>query len=179
MRLKYKMYNIVLLLFAIFFVVIQLLIINYLYKLETTGCKCALDWRRNFIMFFLVIAIVNLLVTSFLTHEQIPFIQTLVTVLGLVNVIVTLQYVNKLKIEKCECSKSIYREIMMYVAIFDAIVYSSALVLVVYVLFSLASYAKNIEGRVGKSVSASRSVAVRTIKKVNPLKIIKKVTKRK
>jgi hypothetical protein len=172
------MYNVILLLFAIFFVVVQLLIINYLFKLEKTGCKCALDWRRNFILFFMVVAVVNLLVTSFLTHEQIPLVQTLVTVLGLVNVIVTLQYVNKLKTEKCECSASIYREIMMYVAIFDAIVYSAALVLVVYILFSIASYAKNIQGKIDRSVSASKSVAVRTVKKVNPLKIVKKVTKR-
>lgn len=173
------MYTVVLLLFAIFFVVIQLLIINYLYQLEKIGCKCAMDWRRSFILFFLVLAIVNLLVTSFLTHEQIPWVQTLITVLGIINVVVTLQYVQKLKTQKCECSQSFYREIMIYVAIFDAIVYSAALVFVVYFLYAIASYAKNIQGAVDSTVKSSSKVAVRSVKKVNPIQAIKRIAKRK
>ena len=84
-------------------------------------------------------------------------------VFGLINVVVTLQYVHKLKKEKCECSESLYREIMMFVAIFNAIVYSSLLVLIIFLLFTMASYAKSAQGKISKG---RKSISIRPIKKL-------------
>ncbi len=156
-------YKLVMLIFAILFVVIQGLIVNYLIKLESIGCDCAMDWRRNYIVFYLILSIIYALSAFFLDRDSIPLIQTLMVVFGLINVVVTLQYVHKLKKEKCECSESLYREIMMFVAIFNAIVYSSLLVLLIFLLFTMASYAKSAQGKISKG---KKSISIRPIKKL-------------
>lgn len=156
-------YKLVMLIFAILFVVIQGLIVNYLIKLESIGCDCAMDWRRNYIVFYLILSIIYALSAFFLDRDSIPLIQTLMVVFGLINVVVTLQYVHKLKKEKCECSESLYREIMMFVAIFNAIVYSSLLVLIIFLLFTMASYAKSAQGKISKG---RKSISIRPIKKL-------------
>lgn len=136
-------YNIVMLLFGIIFIIIQGLIVNYLVQLEKLGCQCAMDWRRQFIIFYLVLSIVYTLTTFFIDPASLPLLQTIIVVLGIVNVIYTLQYVNKLKKIKCECSESVYRDVMTFIAIFNAILYALLLTLLVYFLFSMATYAKN------------------------------------
>ena len=156
-------YKLVMLIFAILFVVIQGLIVNYLIKLESIGCDCAMDWRRNYIVFYLILSIIYALSAFFLDRDSIPLIQTLMVVFGLINFVVTLQYVHKLKKEKCECSESLYREIMMFVAIFNAIVYSSLLVLIIFLLFTMASYAKSAQGKISKG---RKSISIRPIKKL-------------
>jgi hypothetical protein len=112
--------NIVLILFTLVVIGIQTLIIHYLMRLEAIGCKCAMDWRRNYIMFYWIISVIYMLSAFFIDRNTIPIIQTIVSVLGLLNVIFTLQYVHRLKKEKCECSESIYREVLNVAAIFSA-----------------------------------------------------------
>jgi hypothetical protein len=51
---------------------------------------------------------------------------------SIINIIFTIQYVNDLKNKKCECSESIYREIMYIVAILRA----SVLILTILLLIS-------------------------------------------
>lgn len=156
-------YKLVMLIFAILFVVIQGLIVNYLIKLESIGCECAMDWRRNYIIFYLILSIIYALSAFFLDRESLPLMQTLMVIFGLINVVMTLQYVHRLKKEKCECSESLYREVMMFVAIFNAIVYSSLLVLLVFLLFTIASYAKTAQGKITKG---KKSVSIRPLKKL-------------
>ena len=135
-------YNVVMLMFGVIFIIIQGLIVNYLVQLEKIGCECAMDWRKKFIVFFLVFSIVYTASTFFIDPASLPLLQTIVVVCGLTNVILTLQYVDKLKKLKCECSESVYRDVMTFIAIFNAILYSLILTLLVYFLFSMASYAK-------------------------------------
>ena len=147
------MYKAVMLIFAIIFIVIQCLIINYLAKLESIGCECAMDWRRHYIVFFMIISVVYAAVISFVQKESMPLIQTMMFVIGLLNVVFTLQYVNKLKKEKCKCSESVYRDVMMFVSIFNAILYSLFLTLMVYYIFSMASYMKTVRPAQNNKVS--------------------------
>lgn len=156
-------FKIVMFVFGIIFVILQLLILNYLFKLEKTGCECAMDWRRNFVLFFMVLSLLYSVSALFIDRSAIPILQTVMVVLGLVNVVVVLQYVHKLKEEKCACSESVYREVMMYVAIFNAIVYSALLSLLIFFLFTVASFAKGAEGRVG---TVRKSMSIRPIKKI-------------
>lgn len=156
-------FQIVMFVFGIIFVVIQLLILNYLFRLEKTGCECAMDWRRSYTMFFLVLTLLYTVSALFIDRSTIPILQTVMVVLGLVNVVVVLQYVHKLKEEKCACSESIYREIMMYGAIFNAIVYSALLSILIFFLFTVASFARGAEGRVG---TVRKGMSIRPIKKI-------------
>lgn len=146
---------------GIFLLIIQILIIHYLFRLEKIGCKCAMDWRRSYIIFFLFFSILYAVSVLFIDRNTIPVVQTLMTVLGLLNVVLTLQYVHKLKKEKCECSESIYREIMSVVAIFNAILYSSLLIILIYFLFTMLSFAK---GAQNKASSASKSMSIKPLR---------------
>lgn len=136
-------YNVVMFVFGILFIIIQCIIINYLVQLEKTGCQCAMDWRRQFILFYLVLSIVYTLTTFLIDERSLPILQTTMVVTGLLNVIFTLQYVNMLKQQKCECSQSVYRDIMMFIAIFNAIIYALMLTILIYFMFTMATFSKN------------------------------------
>jgi len=83
----------------------------YLFKLENIGCKCALNWRRQYIIAFIFISIVwniiHFLKPSLSKNGFFAFI-----ILFLMFIAFTIQYVNNLKRQKCECSKEMTRDIM-------------------------------------------------------------------
>jgi hypothetical protein len=85
----------------------------YLFKLEKIGCKCALNWRRQYIIAFIFISfvwnIVNLVMPSL---SQNVLLALIMLVLFLMFIAFTIQYVDNLKKQKCECSKEITRDIM-------------------------------------------------------------------
>ena len=131
--------------FGVLFILIQVLLINYLLRLEKIGCKCAMDWRRKYMLFYMFVLLIHVVLITFVDRQQyqIPILQTAVMVLGVVNVIVTLQYVSQLKKDNCTCSESLYRDIITLVAYLNAIMYSLLFVIVIYFLFSMAYYARN------------------------------------
>ena len=92
------------------------LILYYLFKLEQIGCKCALNWRRNFIIGFLFVAIFAMVISKLPENLMMFFLATF-SVLVIANVIIMLQYVHYLKKEKCKCSESQLRNIITIVAI--------------------------------------------------------------
>jgi hypothetical protein len=145
---------------AVLFFVIQALIVHYLIKLESIGCKCAMDWRRQYIIFYFVISILYMLSAFFIKRESIPILQTLMVVLGLANVVFTLQYVNKLKKEKCECSESIYRDVLGIVSIFNAVIYSMLLTYIIFFLFTVLSFVSSANKKLEIS---KRSISVKPL----------------
>jgi len=153
-------YKFVMLFFGIIFVVIQTLIVNYLVKLESMGCECAMDWRRNFIIFFLVLSIVYTLSSFFIDKDSLPLLQSIMVITGIINVILALQYIDRLKKEKCECSESLYRDVLYLVSIFNAILYSLLIVLLIYFFFSMASYSKS-----AKFPRQKKSISIKPMKR--------------
>jgi hypothetical protein len=117
---------------------LAILIIYYLKRLETINCNCALNFKRNYILGFtslsLLLAISKLLFKEYkifvkiLLFIYIPWIIATIT-----NVIFTIQYVSELKKNKCECSESVYREIMFILAILNAMVMSLAVLIIVFI----------------------------------------------
>jgi hypothetical protein len=124
--------------------VIQISIINYLFQLERKGCKCAMDYKRTYILAYLVInalfVILHLFtnVFKYTSNNNIAsFLMSIYSVGGIVNIAFIIQYVNMLKAKKCECSESIYRDILYISSIIDALTLGLSLLLVFYVvLFS-------------------------------------------
>jgi hypothetical protein len=167
--------KILLIVFAVMFVLLQLLVLNYLFQLETIGCACAMDWRRSFIMFYLVLGVLNIFISAVVDESHIPYLQTIMVVVGVLNIIFTVQYVQKLKREKCECSQSVYRDVMVYVSIFNAIIYSSILLYVVYALYTVANFVKTSSGRLQGTAKASK----KALTDIKPLKKLKKALKGK
>lgn len=117
---------------------LAILIIYYLKRLETIKCNCALNFKRNYILGFtslsLLLSISNLLFRDYKHFVNFKlFIYVPWVIASIMNVIYTIQYVSELKQIKCECSESVYREIMFILAILNAITMSLAFLIVVFI----------------------------------------------
>ena len=103
-------------------------IIYYLKRLETIGCNCALNFKREYILYFtyflLLFSVMNYFFGTnpsyklFSLYIFVPYVIALI-----VNIIYTIQYVNEMKRLNCDCSKSFYRELMYILAILNACVW--------------------------------------------------------
>ena len=100
----------------------------WIYKLETIDCKCSNSWMRMYIKFFLHVIIpvmvIQILTNIYLysnnmsqndiTNEMFnlyKLIVGLVNILGFINVVISIIFINRLKEMNCECSEDIQREV--------------------------------------------------------------------
>lgn len=107
--------------------------IAYLVKLEKIGCECALTWKRQYIIAYLVISLLwklLLIVTPQFPGKELASIVLLG--LGLMFIIVTVTYVRELKQKKCECSNTVTREVLYVYAWLNVI---AMLILFMLLLF--------------------------------------------
>ena len=118
-------------LFIIFIINVAILssIIYYLKRLETIGCKCALNFKHDYILYFTCIMLFMVVLNYgligvpsyrlFRLYIYIPYITAVIF-----NIVYTIQYVNEMKRLNCDCSKSFYRELMYILAILQACVWT-------------------------------------------------------
>jgi len=142
---------------------LQLLIIRYLFQLEEQGCECALTTQRTYILSFLVLNfIVSLLHIFTNVFEKAKdntigsLFMSLYSVAGIANIVFIIQYVNQLKARQCDCSESVYRDMMYVYAIMDAIVLGMAVLLVLYVLLTSNGLTGDKKGKVRKRRKTKR-----------------------
>lgn len=88
----------------------------YLDKLEKVGCECALNWRRKFILAFIVVALAWTVASLVTTPFNNMYLVMGLAFFRLAFIVVAIQYVNKLKKDKCECSQEWTRDVMYYYA---------------------------------------------------------------
>ena len=108
---------------------IQLGVLNYLVRLERIGCKCAMDWRRTYMMVFLGLSVLFAIVTMVSGAKPPLPIAIVWPTLGFVYVVCVLQYVHRLKKEKCACSESVFRDVM------EVLAYLYVLLLAISIVF--------------------------------------------
>ena len=126
--------------FSAFVIALYIAFLVYLFKLEKIGCDCALNWRRNYMIGFMIFAL-----TSNFLSMVVPGIKfnivliSLSTILSLMFLVVSVQYVQKLKKDKCECSKDLTREIMYYYAWVMLVLFLISFTMLIYVLYRLHS----------------------------------------
>jgi hypothetical protein len=107
---------------ALFYVLFAAWLLVYLYRLESIGCACAKDQRRWMIIWWLILSsILNVLLT---TVQGIPRYLSLVVMIPLQGIfaVVIIQYVRKLKKDKCDCSAGLERDILFLVGVVDLLV---------------------------------------------------------
>jgi len=136
--------------FAIFIGLIALIInvyaIVWIYKLETIDCKCSNNWMRTYIKYYLhaIIPImsITLLINIYLYFNDLTYrditndlftayrvIAGFVNFFGLVNIIISIIFINELKKINCECSEDIKREVyFIYNIIMASIISISILI---------------------------------------------------
>lgn len=117
---------------------LAILIIYYLKRLETIKCNCALNFKHHYILGFtslsLLLSISNLLFREYKNFINFKLLIYFPWILATItNVIFTIQYVNELKKNKCECSESVTREIMFILAILRAIAMILALLIIIFI----------------------------------------------
>ena len=151
------------LLFAGLQLLLQGFIINYLFQLEKTGCECAMDYKRTYILSYLVINMVFVVLSMFsnilkyTSNNKVgSFLLSLYSVGGLLNIAFIIEYVNMLKAKKCNCSESVYRDLMYVFAIIDALVLGLAVLIAVYIILFSAKVNGGKGGKGGKVSKVSK-----------------------
>jgi hypothetical protein len=110
----------------------------YLKHLETIGCKCSMNYKRTYIMFYHIFGLVfgsaQLLsggkLAEYIVESRyaIPFVSIL-AVAAITNIVFTLMYIEELKKDNCECSESVFRTMMYILSIIGAVTWGLALLL--------------------------------------------------
>jgi hypothetical protein len=112
-------------------VILSSLIIYYVTNLEKIGCECAMGYKRTYILAYNAVAILYGVFmaifgvdkfSSMLRNQPLLFvIPGLLGVAGIVNMVFTFMFVEEMKKKNCECSESVYRDMMYVLAILQAI----------------------------------------------------------
>jgi hypothetical protein len=140
------------------------LIIYYLRHLEQLGCLCAMTSQRNYIYYYTIVLFVFNVVNMFLLPNMNkntvkPFamimgpIAILLLIGGVINVVYTIQFVQDMKKKNCECSKSVFREMMFILAILQVLSWLFLiLLLIVAIVYSKGNTMKLVMKSIKKEV---------------------------
>ena len=120
-------------------ITVQIMFFKYLVDLEKTGCKCAMDWRRTYMIAFFAWSFVNVILLYSNASIRLKMMSlTITSAMGVLNVVFMLQYIHRLKATKCSCSRSIYREIMYIYSILVVLAFTAlALWLLAFVVMQI------------------------------------------
>ena len=144
------------------------LIIYYLRHLEKLGCLCAMTPQRNYIYYYTIILVLFNLVNMFLLpnmnkNSVKPFamimgpIAILLLIGGVINIVYTIEFVQDMKKKNCECSKSVFREMMFILAILQVISWLFLiLLLVVAIIYRNGNTMKLIMKAIKKEVKIKK-----------------------
>lgn len=126
----------------------SILIIYYLKNLETIGCKCALNFKHHYIFIFtciaLTIGILNILFRGFRMFKMLMLIISIpYFIAAITNIVFTIQYVDEMKKINCDCSESVFREMMYILAIINACVWALSVLIFIYLFYIINSSSNN------------------------------------
>jgi hypothetical protein len=131
-------------LISVIWVVLYLVMFDYIRKLENMGCECSKDWRRTYIFWYLIVAIVLLASQMAVAAFGDMFLLSRIVGFGagsilffiatIVFVVASLQYVHRLKHEKCKCSEANGRSVLQIVSWYHLITWAIVLLLGLYAL---------------------------------------------
>lgn len=149
---------------------INVLIVNYIRKLEKITCNCSEDWRRNFIK---VYSIVTICVTTLfialpmlghvtgcgpdlqkiLTNPVTRFVINIYAMIGIVNIVALFTYSQKIVINSCECSESWERTFIYYysMVVMSVYIFTGAMLL----LTILCASNSKLMASLGKAIKKS------------------------
>ena len=165
-------------------VIMLLVVYTYIDKLERIQCKCAEHPSRNFIKYYIIFAIVFLLVNAVLPPNKMTgqlgqvygFVYAIVMILFSVATFVfyvfAMQYARYLMIEKCKCSEDTRREVMYVWSILMLVLYAVLVIIPIIVVLGQSGVALVMStGR-----DAAKKMTNLTMEAtVNPIKSLRRV----
>ena len=110
---------------------INILIVNYIRKLEQITCECSEEWKRDYIKIYSLITIIitsltclvplflhltniNYNIEKLLANTPLTYLGYIYTFFGLVNVYALFTYSQRIVLGECNCSKSWERRFIYY-----------------------------------------------------------------
>jgi len=133
-------------------VVLSSLIIYYVTNLETIGCQCSMGYKRTYILAYNAVAVLYGVfiaifgadkVASILLKQPLLFaIPGLLAAAGVVNVVFTLMFIEEMKKKNCECSESVYRDMMYVLAIIQAVSIGLGILGAAYAAYTYSKYTR-------------------------------------
>lgn len=109
--MKYKTFN------SLPSILLNSLLIYYIYRLEEEKCNCSKDWRKDALRVMTVYNIVTLVGFNLLTEKQTKNIPLIIHVFnfiyGCIYLYIVFTYLNKLR-KKCECANGMDANILYY-----------------------------------------------------------------
>ena len=126
-------------------VIINLTIIYYLYNLSQIGCKCAMNYKRTYILSYTSCLIILGAITTFVKvmPKFLLVVSIPLLILAIINIVFTIQYVDEMKKINCDCSESVIRTMMYILAIINIFSWIITLLLFLFVLFSIYRHPKS------------------------------------
>lgn len=118
--------------FNLITIAISYLIIQWITNIEKINCKCSESYKRNYIKygwyFIIIINILSLIINLInkiyvkiiIDYDLFKLIYSLVSIYV---IILTINYIYDLKINKCLCSEDYKREVAYYYSIIELILY--------------------------------------------------------
>lgn len=128
---------------SVILIVLYLVMYDYVRKLEgvpgdpmNPPCPCSEGWRQTYIFWYIIASILIILINSIMLmfdiHGPLNVIMGIVAVIyeiaTVLFVIFAIQYVNRLKREKCECSEAVGRNVLQVVSWFYVVMWAVVLV---------------------------------------------------
>jgi len=101
-----------------------------------------MNYKRNYILCFNIFLIFYSIILLFNNKllAYFPIVGILLSVAAIINVIFTIQYVNELKKQNCNCSESVIRTLMYVLAIINAVTWALTVLILIFVLFHYSKY---------------------------------------
>jgi hypothetical protein len=124
--------------FITFLAILLSFIVYYLWQLESNNCGCAMDWRRPYIISYLIVTIFYLYLEFYYQERLALSIRIIYALFAISALVFIFQYIAYLKSDNCTCSESRFRETLYYVALGETGVYAGALLFgISYIVYRL------------------------------------------
>ena len=138
------------------YIVLWAFVYAYVVRLETTGCECSYDWKRDFIKVYVIFMIPLMLMRVF---DVLPRVVLSITLIFTIFFIIAVyRYIHELREKKCKCSEGTTRDVLEIVNYIQIFLLAFVVILVVMSLL----FASN---NMGKKPITSKKITPRRSKK--------------
>lgn len=137
-------------------IALNIYILVYLFRLESIGCDCAMDFRRAYAIAYLIVSMVYSVTVAIVMHVfsntsvgarldgRVPGIvlgvmSLVMLIAGILYVVFGVQYINRLRDEKCACSQALARDVWQ-VVLYIKIAFYILIALLVIITLSAFGY---------------------------------------
>ena len=121
-------------------IVLYFITFSWIIMMEKQNCECSADWRRDFIKYYLVCIVIFImasLINIFFLNNKFNVIFNYLKYVFLLSEIVFITivflYIRDLIKKRCECSRSVERDITLIYTVVDGVIIIATFILLVVI----------------------------------------------